>query len=148
MNEITKKCTRCSEDKPLAAYGKNPKGIHGRQSRCNPCLAIVARERRGGAQGKDLDTHLQRTFGITLEQYTEMLQAQNGACAICGDIPIPLDEYRIRKQGISTRLAVDHCHETGRVRGLLCSPCNKGIGQLRDSPALVRKALAYLRGAT
>jgi len=75
---------------------------------------------------------LKSLYGITVEQYEAMLELQNGVCAICG--------------GINTRklkLAVDHDHDTGKVRGLLCDRCNRGIGLLRDSNNITN-ALKYL----
>jgi hypothetical protein len=81
-------------------------------------------------------SHLQRTFGLTIEEYDEMLTAQGGACAICKGV---------EKSG--KRLAVDHCHETGRVRGLLCTNCNNAIGGLQDNPTLLRAAADYLEGS-
>lgn len=72
-------------------------------------------------------------FGISLADFETMLSNQGGVCAICGERPK------------RRRLAVDHCHQTGRVRGLLCYSCNVGIGALRDSPDVIRSAIAYLR---
>lgn len=73
-------------------------------------------------------------YGITPEQYNSMLQAQGGVCAIC---KLPCKTYE--------RLGVDHCHETKKIRGLLCLECNRGIGALKDDPALLDAAAAYLR---
>jgi hypothetical protein len=75
-----------------------------------------------------------RVFGITLEDYERMLLAQNGVCAICRQ------PERIKNRS----LAVDHCHVSGRVRGLLCSRCNSGIGHLGDDPARLRAGADYL----
>lgn len=74
-----------------------------------------------------------RQYGITLEQYDEMLVAQNGVCAICRE------ECKSGR-----RLSVDHCHETGKVRGLLCGNCNQGIGRFGHSPERLSAALAFL----
>jgi hypothetical protein len=76
---------------------------------------------------------LKRDYGITPEQYEEMLVHQNGVCAICGNPD---------KHG--RNLAVDHSHETGKVRGLLCTHCNTGIGVLGDTADHLRAALKYL----
>lgn len=77
---------------------------------------------------------IRRQFGMTPEEYEARIASQGGGCAICG-----------RPQGSdSFRLAVDHCHETGAVRGVLCRFCNLGIGLLGDSAAGVRRAAAYL----
>lgn len=75
---------------------------------------------------------LKRGYGMTHEDYDALLYRQNLGCAICGRRP----EKRA--------LAVDHCHETGRVRGLLCHKCNPGIGIFCDDPALLLKAADYL----
>lgn len=79
---------------------------------------------------------LQYKFGITVEQYEAMLVQQNGICAICKKPP----------SGRFKRLAVDHCHKTGIIRGLLHRSCNRAIGLLLDSSELMDSASAYLRG--
>ena len=80
---------------------------------------------------------LEKRYGITLEQYNEMVEVQGGRCAICNKIP-PGTSH------ISRRLAVDHDHVTGTVRGLLCSTCNTTIGMIDDSPGLLDKMRRYL----
>ena len=77
------------------------------------------------------DSTLRNKYGITLETYREMWSAQGGCCAICGESP--------------ERLDVDHCHETGRVRGLLCIRCNYSLlGAVKDDIEILRKAVIYL----
>jgi hypothetical protein len=72
---------------------------------------------------------------MTLDDYDAMLAAQSGGCAICGTPP-----------SVDGRaLAVDHCHATGLVRGLLCRACNQGLGIFADDPQRLRKAANYLR---
>lgn len=78
-------------------------------------------------------------YGITPDQYAEMLRSQKGVCAICEQ-----PETRILR-GVVQILCIDHDHTTGNVRALLCNACNVGIGHLRDDPGLVAKAAAYLR---
>lgn len=75
-------------------------------------------------------------YGITLDEYDAMLDSQNGHCAIC-----PATDPGRKGRSF---LYVDHCHETGEVRGLLCGNCNDGLGRFRDDPALLRGAIAYL----
>lgn len=84
---------------------------------------------------KHLDRVRFRKFGITREEYVNLFKLQGGLCAIC----------RLARTGKHGNLVVDHCHRTGRVRGLLCNYCNTGIGQLMDSPDLLEKAAQYLR---
>jgi hypothetical protein len=76
--------------------------------------------------------NLKRNYGIGLPEYNKMYADQQGACAIC---KTPLDV-----------LCVDHSHTTGKVRGLLCHPCNRGIGLLKESEDTLRAALTYLHG--
>jgi len=93
------------------------------------------RSKRLGKMGRR-DYQLQQLYGITHEDYERMLEEQKGKCAICGtDKP--------RRKG-RLYFSVDHCHDTGKVRGLLCDFCNNGIGRLNDDPALLRKAIEYL----
>lgn len=82
----------------------------------------------------------ERKFGISREIYSQMLQAQNGVCAICGN---PETATRL---GVVKALSVDHCHATGRIRGLLCSDCNTGIGKLKDDLKILQSAIQYLSG--
>jgi hypothetical protein len=77
---------------------------------------------------------LWRNYGMTIEDYEARLEAQGGVCAIC-----------LAEPG-KRRLAVDHDHDSGRVRGLLCSQCNTGLGSLQDDPDLVWLAFQYLEG--
>ncbi|MGE0322261.1 MAG: endonuclease VII domain-containing protein [Polyangiaceae bacterium] len=87
------------------------------------------------------ELQLLRSYGITKAEYDALLAQQGGLCAICGK---PETAYDSKAQ--RTRyLAVDHCHATGRIRGLLCFKCNVGIGFLRDSPMLAAAAFEYLQ---
>lgn len=78
--------------------------------------------------------------GLTTERYIEMLQSQNFVCAICEEP----ETTKSSDSGEARELAIDHCHETGIVRGLLCGFCNRGIGLLKDNPARIRKAADYI----
>ena len=86
--------------------------------------------------------NLRRNFGMTVAEYDAMHDLQGGVCAVCGE---PETIGQTTSKGVTTRwLAVDHCHESGQIRGLLCGACNTGIGKLKDSPALLMAAVAYL----
>jgi glycerol-3-phosphate dehydrogenase len=79
--------------------------------------------------------HLRRKYGVTQERYEELLTAQEGRCAICRtDDP----------DDIGLEWNVDHCHTTGRVRGLLCRRCNGGLGWFKDNPEALRAAADYV----
>jgi len=77
---------------------------------------------------------LWRKYGLTSEQYDEILTKQNFSCAICKE----------HMSGFKQALAVDHCHSTGKVRGLLCTGCNTAIGSMKDDTERLRNAVAYL----
>ena len=82
-----------------------------------------------------------RVFGITQQEYDMMLKEQGGFCAICRGPETQM--YR----GFLMSLAVDHDHETGKVRGLLCKSCNLAIGKFKEDVDIVRRALAYLESS-
>lgn len=75
---------------------------------------------------------LRSKYGITIEEFEEMLSDQKGCCLICGDY-------------MGEALKVDHNHETGAVRGLLCNGCNVGLGLFKDNPEFLTAAIAYLQ---
>lgn len=88
---------------------------------------------------KQRNTRYLTVYGIDLAEYNRMFAEQKGVCAACG-----FPETRIdRKTKKQKKLHVDHCHKTGRVRGLLCNNCNSALGLLKDDPARVAGLLAY-----
>lgn len=100
-----------------------------------PCKdrAAYAREWRKQNPEKAKSNDLRRCYGIDIEQYNQMLEKQNHTCAICGGV-----------EKFNNSLAVDHDHKTGKVRGLLCTSCNQGIGKLQDSVDVLQSAINYL----
>jgi hypothetical protein len=140
-----KLCSKCGESKPLEAFHP-AKRASGRSAECRVCRRAmpsqhgearrqVSREwyRRSG-----MDRIRTRLYGLSPEQYAELLAQQMGICAICGQPETR--EYR----GHPMVLAVDHCHDTDEVRGLLCGKCNVAIGMLNHDIGLLDKARAYL----
>lgn len=116
---------------------------------CRPCVRVYERARRAKDPEKRraIDAarsrrwrqanpekrraqKLRQDYGLTPEQFDSMLRAQGGVCAIC--------------QESTTDYCIDHCHVTGRVRGILCRPCNVGIGQFRDDAKLLLDAADYV----
>lgn len=118
-------CPRCRQRLPRHLF-LTPAG--NRQSYCPPCTVAWHRNNR----------YLTK-YGITADEYDALLASQGGKCGICGSA----EEGRGYKW-----LHVDHCHDTGAVRGILCSTCNTGIGHLGDSPERLRQALKYLESYT
>lgn len=90
---------------------------------------------------KQQDRHYRRAYGISQQDYSDMLAAQGGVCAICHQPPM---QKGGRHGTTLLRLAVDHDHKTGEVRGLLCGRCNTGLGSFVDNSELLRAAIAYL----
>ena len=80
-------------------------------------------------------TTMMRRYGLTPDDYRKMLLSQGGTCALCS---------RTSEDERYKRLNIDHCHDTGKVRGLLCTPCNHAIGVLGDTAEHIRRAVAYL----
>jgi hypothetical protein len=104
---------------------------------CRNCyqswLRVNRRENFHGAVGHDRKRSLKNRYGLSVADYEAMLAAQGGVCAICG-----------QPDSTGRRLSVDHDHNTGAVRGLLCSHCNRGIGHFKDSTTLLARAIEYL----
>ena len=101
---------------------------------------LYMREYRRKHPAREKNTQLKKDFGIDLQTYDGMLAEQDGRCAICGK-----KEEQKRWDGKGKKnLAVDHCHTTGKVRGLLCSKCNTGLGSFKEDPKIFLAALNYL----
>lgn len=81
-----------------------------------------------------------RKYRIAFRHYRKLFQKQGGRCAICAKKASPLDS-----EGLKLELHVDHCHVTGKVRGLLCGNCNSGLGFFKDSPEALLSAIEYIK---
>lgn len=141
-----KQCTKCSEVKDRSEFHKSRDGKYGPilKPTCKLCDAAQARQWFADNSERASENrrrwNLQNTYGLSVAEYNALLREQGGVCAVCGKGE-PNAHGRTGKQ---FRLAVDHCHETGAVRGLLCQKCNRAIGLLGDDPTLMRKAISYL----
>lgn len=124
-------CRKCTLEKMKIWYRKNIE--KRREYRIKNKEKIKGWGKQWRANNKrDYHQYNCLKYGITSQDYLKILQAQNGGCAICG------------KPANRRKLDIDHCHLTGRVRGLLCPDCNIGIGRLGDSTEHLKKALIYL----
>ncbi len=143
-----KVCRGCGLEKSLDDFYKHPKCKDGHTSLCKECINEAAKNRksthvrqkewRDRNKEKLLDYDLKRRFGISVDEYNKLLAEQGGVCSICGRPET--HTYR----GKTKKLSVDHNHETGEIRGLLCYKCNLGIGQFEDSIELLDRAKRYL----
>lgn len=107
------------------------------QPRCKPCAAQDTREYNIQNKEKVRDSRYTKTYGLRFKEVIEMSQGQ---CEIC-----KIDLIFGASQPNSQSGVVDHNHTTGRVRGILCNSCNRGIGYFRDNPMFLEKAASYLR---
>lgn len=115
-----KRCPSCGEVKPYSEWERNKTSSDGWCSYCRPCR---------GARNRD--AYFRRKYGLSAEDLSVMIAEQRGICCIC----------------LTARAEhVDHCHKTGRVRGVLCFSCNAALGQFKDQPAVMRRAAAYVEG--
>lgn len=134
-----KRCSVCQLVKSASDFGLRSDGRFLR-SECRLCRNARSRKRYWRKRDEVARTyrrwHLRTRYGLTEADYEALLERQGGGCAICGS---PTVRDRTRNQ-----LYVDHDHQTGRVRGLLCSPCNSGLGAFRDSRDLLLVAVSYL----
>ena len=92
------------------------------------------------AREQQLKSYRQRTYGVSQDEYMEMLEEQDYVCAICGK-----PECLVNPSGETRPLSIDHCHDTGKVRGLLCNRCNILLSRARDSVEILANAIEYLR---
>lgn len=88
---------------------------------------------------------MQRLYGLTPEQLSALLGKQNHKCAICkGQFKIRLLKMKGKRLCARSTAKIDHSHKTGKVRGILCDSCNRGLGYFHDSPVVLQQAIAYL----
>lgn len=133
-----KVCKNCNKNKPSDNFYKQGKSVDGLQYWCKECQDSRTREKRTTGFYREHD--LKKKFGITIDDYQEMFNKQNGLCAICNNKEMTINHKTKELQN----LAVDHCHESGNIRGLLCSNCNNGLGRFKDNIEYLKNAISYL----
>jgi hypothetical protein len=137
-----KTCKICKKEKSLNEFYETKRNgvAYGHHGKCKECY--VKKQQENYDPLKKRNENLKRCYGITLNEYNEMLEKQNGKCAICGTT-----ETKGRKSGRgggADVFAVDHCHDTGDVRGLLCHSCNRAMGLLGDNTHILQSMIEYL----
>lgn len=147
-----KRCLKCGGEFPLEQFPFQNKRTGRLHARCKPCWneyqrakqrnpkVVAARKAVYDTDGwrAQKERELQKNYGMSLVEYERMFDVQGGRCALCGQPP--------KKHANAERasLHVDHDHETGRVRRLLCGLCNRGIGCFHDDPERLRRAADYV----
>ncbi|MFI1506431.1 endonuclease VII domain-containing protein [Streptomyces sp. NPDC020597] len=115
-----KRCPQCESVKPHAEWEVNKSSSDGWSSYCRECRAE-----------RNRISYFKRKYGLTPKELDALITSQRGVCCICLAAPAA---------------HVDHCHETGRVRGVLCFSCNAALGQFKDRPDVIRRAATYVEG--
>jgi hypothetical protein len=132
-----KKCTKCGVEKPLSEFYKQKITIDGFAYHCKPCKnSIITRWKKDNPKKHKIHqkrTVLKRKYNLSIDQFKNMVIAQNNSCAICN---IKFKNER------STH--VDHCHKTGVIRSLLCGQCNVLLGMAKESINILKSAQKYL----
>jgi hypothetical protein len=118
-----KKCRVCEQERSLSEYHKRGSNTGNLRTECKQCIANIRRKHK---------------FGMDHSAYKEMLESQDGRCAICA---IHASDYSQRYKN----LHVDHNHRTGKVRGLLCHNCNTALGSFFDDEEFLKSAVEYLQ---
>lgn len=148
MNCHQRTCIECWTVKPIDSFpivgGKKNEKARRRRSKCKPCVNLYQKQLRERPNIKNTirRIHLNKAYGITLNEYDLMLESQDFRCAICRDGEL------ITRGGKIRRLTVDHDHTTGKNRGLLCHSCNVALGYFRESAELLKAAINYLQKHT
>ena len=134
----TRTCIGCKETYPLTKEFFWSNGRNYLKTKCKKCGAIDKRKwiikNKERASRIFLRSNLKQSFGLTEDDYYNMVKEQSNKCAICGRTPF----------GKNKRLCVDHNHSTGKVRGLLCQKCNRGLGCFGDDLDTLKVATQYL----
>ena len=162
----TKICSKCGKEKPIDRYVKQKQIKSGYLNSCKECENTIrnknpedkkrrnkkyrennmeeikskAEDYRNMPKNKEKkksymrDWKLMNAYGLTPQDWDDMYISQGGSCAICGT----------HQSNLKKRLHVDHCHDTGKVRGLLCMSCNNGIGSMKDNIEILANAIKYL----
>lgn len=152
ISDGRKPCPRCKQRKQLSDFGTTKRALHCVSTYCKQCSNEMQQDRRNTPEGaqkhrdaskkwrlENLAHHAaigaKWRYGCDYGTYESMLAAQNGECAICST-PEP--------GGNAGRFAIDHCHGSKVIRGLLCNNCNNGLGRFKYDPNRLQKAAIYL----
>lgn len=143
-------CSWCNVSKDKSLFYQRRDSLDGLTGTCKDCIKIKQkttykdkideRRRRNFTRKKALsrERRLLNVYGITSADYHSMLDAQGGVCAICKS---PESKS---KNGNTILLSVDHCHKTGKIRGILCNRCNTSLGKFEDSIEILQSCIDYL----
>ena len=130
-----KVCTKCGKKKPLSEFYFKSSGRGGLRGECKTCHKRAMKKYNKKNYRLFHERGIARRYGLSLEQYLNLIEEHDNRCAICGN------------ECKDSRPCVDHDHKTGKVRGILCPLCNRGLGHFQDSIELLTAAAEYLYGS-
>lgn len=137
---MSKVCTKCKLEKDINQFSK--KNATGRkpslQPRCKPCAAEDTKEWNLKNKATRKERYLKRVYNLSEIEYLNRLEKQNYKCLLC-------NSNFSGERTAPKAPVVDHCHTTGKVRGILCNECNRGLGYFRDNPEALTKAASYVQ---
>lgn len=147
---MLKQCVKCLNSKPFDEFQKNIGGKYDLRGSCKSCdkpkrqtyyqnhkKDYKERTRKWAKNNREKrkDLKMKYRYRVSETEYSDLFKLQNGVCKICKEFKLPKNK---------TRLVLDHCHTTGKVRGLLCDKCNKALGFFEDKINLLDEAIKYL----
>jgi len=127
-------CSKCAKTKLSTEYHVDKRAKSGHCGSCKQCVSLAKALDYKKHRGKRLAYRRSYLYGVSQGGYKALQDKFKGLCGICGDV-----------DGTGLALAVDHCHTSGKVRGLLCNNCNNGLGRFRDDEGLLQLAISYLK---
>ena len=132
-------CSGCAKELPFANFSKNSRRQSGLNTYCRQCISAYHKPRYDPKARKK--KQILADYGLSYDHYLKILESQNGKCAICQS---PIQPFGTPIKSKMDGACVDHCHKTGKVRGLLFRNCNTGLGAFKDDKRIMRKAIRYL----
>lgn len=137
--EGNKRCCTCKKYKPIEEFHNDKGSPYGKSYSCTECANARSRKHHARRMETDpdyiaakRDSYIKSTWGINAKEYEAILSQQGNQCGICGTVK-PKGGWHL-----------DHDHVTGKIRGFLCNPCNRGIGYLQDNKEILVNAVKYL----
>jgi predicted transcriptional regulator YheO len=131
----TRNCAKCRTE--FQTKAKVGRGFSYCRSCCSEKRKLEWKNNKTRIAAQNKASHIKRLYGLSKQEYENLLNSQSGMCAIC-------NTDRSTKEGWRS-LSVDHCHKTGKVRGLLCQNCNTSLGKFQDNIQILMRAIEYLK---
>lgn len=131
----TKICKRCKEEFDIYKFSKSKNNKGGYNTKCMKCVyQAYYKDKDDVKKYREKLYQIKYYYGLNKEDYESLVKNCNNSCSIC----------KKNAKDLSTGLVVDHCHETNKIRGLLCQDCNRGLGMYKENVEYMKNAIVYL----